>query len=103
MVGVSYGAAMRVMEDDVLVAESLDHSPITVGRSKRNRLCLPHITVSRLHATIRHDGEGWVIEDDGSKNGTYVNGKRVSGPVRLAHGDVVLFGTAAVRIELEGR
>jgi hypothetical protein len=51
--------------------------------------------ISRIHATIsRHDGthkEVWIIEDNGSLNGTFVNGRKIHVRV-LASGDEILFG-----------
>jgi DNA-binding winged helix-turn-helix (wHTH) protein len=49
--------------------------------------------VSRVHAGIRiRDGHA-LIEDRGSKNGTWVNGKRVGDPVALEEGDEIFVGT----------
>ena len=54
--------------------------------------------VSTAHAELERIGDGWAIIDDGlSRNGTYVNSKRLSGRRRLHDGDVLRFGrTAAV-------
>jgi pSer/pThr/pTyr-binding forkhead associated (FHA) protein len=54
---------------------------------------LPLAGVSRVHARIRVRARGAVLEDQGSKNGTWVNGTRVTGPVELEEGDEVLVGT----------
>jgi len=49
-------------------------------------------TVSRLHARIFvSDGQA-TIEDLGSKNGTFLRGKRLTGPVTLTDGDDILLG-----------
>jgi pSer/pThr/pTyr-binding forkhead associated (FHA) protein len=48
-------------------------------------------TVSRLHAELREEGEGWVIADLGSTNGTWVNGWRVQ-RAELRAGDEVSLG-----------
>src|SRR6188768_3658207 len=45
--------------------------------------------MSREHATIRRDARGWVIVDRESRNGTFVDGDRITGEVRR-HGDVVV-------------
>jgi pSer/pThr/pTyr-binding forkhead associated (FHA) protein len=50
-------------------------------------------TVSRRHARISLDADGVVIEDLGSKNGTYVNDRRVSEPTPVANGDQVRIGS----------
>ncbi len=49
-------------------------------------------SVSRRHAHLKWNGAALVLTDLGSKNGTYVNGVRVSGPVSLADGDEVRVG-----------
>jgi pSer/pThr/pTyr-binding forkhead associated (FHA) protein len=53
--------------------------------------------VSRLHALIERVGGGWTIVDDGlSRNGTFVNGERVSGRRRLSGGDVIASGATHI-------
>jgi hypothetical protein len=58
-------------------------------------------TVSRLHAAIERVTGGWVIQDLGSKNGTYVNGARLSGPRALHTGDEIRLG--GVRLQFRAR
>jgi pSer/pThr/pTyr-binding forkhead associated (FHA) protein len=55
--------------------------------------------VSRRHALVRPAREGIEILDLGSRNGTWVNGARISGATPLAHGDDVLLGRTALRVE----
>lgn len=62
-----------------------------VGRLPTAELCLRDSGVSRKHARFAWKGEGYALEDVGSGNGTYVNGKRIVEQV-LADGDVVQFG-----------
>lgn len=64
----------------------------TLGRTGAD-VVLDDPTVSRLHAVVAEVSGGWVLEDLGSRNGTYVNGRRVAGPVALRDGDVVRLGT----------
>ncbi|MEI6033466.1 MAG: adenylate/guanylate cyclase domain-containing protein [Verrucomicrobiae bacterium] len=63
----------------------------TIGRGKDNTLSLhmsPH--VSRQHAIVRcHNAWQYQIMDLGSRNGTFVNGRRVITPVLLEHGSVI--------------
>jgi pSer/pThr/pTyr-binding forkhead associated (FHA) protein len=49
-------------------------------------------SVSRRHARLTWDGQDAVLEDLGSKNGTFVGGVRLSGPVALKDGDEIRFG-----------
>ena len=53
------------------------------------------ISVSRFHAELRHVGDGWMLRDLGSMNGTYLNGLRITTPVRVRAGDHVAFGAVA--------
>ena len=66
----------------------------SVGRQPSSDLPLPWDSqVSRLHARLERSGDDWTVVDDGlSRNGTFVNGERLSGRHRLADGDTVRFG-----------
>ena len=50
---------------------------ITIGRTPESDLFLDDVTVSRNHARILVDPDGFTIEDQGSLNGTYVNRRRI--------------------------
>src|SRR3954470_7207824 len=67
---------------------------LSVGRGESNDVPLPWDTeVSRLHAELECIAGEWTIVDDGlSRNGTFVNGSRISGRSRLRDGDVVRVG-----------
>jgi len=64
-----------------------------VGRGTECGIRLPSTRVSRVHARVWAEGERVLVEDVGSKNGTWVNGERREGPALLDEGDEVLFGT----------
>jgi adenylate cyclase len=61
------------------VAKSVEFSQpeVLIGRSPECDLVLNQPGMSRKHALIRHTGDGWIIVDQGSRNGTYVNRQRV--------------------------
>ena len=63
----------------------------TIGRGRDNSVCLPtNPHVSRQHAIVRcHNAWQYQIMDLGSRNGTFVNGRRVITPVLLEHGAVI--------------
>jgi VWFA-related protein len=65
---------------------------MNVGRSQDNHIILDDPTISRQHAWIKTEGEGFVVFDIGSANGTFVNDQPVEAPRRLENGDVVRFG-----------
>lgn len=65
----------------------------TFGRSDGNTMVLPDCWISRHHAMLqRMDGGEFFLIDLGSRNGTFVNGRRVSVPAPLRNGDVITFG-----------
>ena len=57
-------------------------------------------TVSRRHACIRVSGSDALIEDLGSKNGTFVAGERVAAPVRLKDGDEIRVGSVVSQFRM---
>ncbi|MEV0615589.1 DUF1707 and FHA domain-containing protein [Nonomuraea sp. NPDC050404] len=64
-----------------------------VGRGSACDLVLSDLTVSRVHAELRREGDGgWMLVDLGSLNGTRLNGWRLVGPARVKSGDEVSFG-----------
>jgi hypothetical protein len=67
---------------------------VTIGRGPSNDISLGWDTeVSRVHAELERLGGEWTVNDDGlSRNGTWVNGDRVSGRQRLRDGDVIQVG-----------
>lgn len=67
-------------------------SRILIGRAPGCHLILTDLTVSRFHAELFQDGDGWMISDLGSMNGTRVNGWRLTGPTRVRPGDEIGFG-----------
>jgi DNA-binding winged helix-turn-helix (wHTH) protein len=64
-----------------------------VGREGEGIVVVRSSTVSRRHARIVVDAEGSLIQDLGSKNGTYVNDRRVGEPTPIVTGDQVRFGS----------
>ena len=64
----------------------------TVGRAQENSVRLTERNISRRHAVLRRNGAGWVVEDQSSYNGCYVNGVRVAQPTPLETGDLIQLG-----------
>lgn len=69
----------------------LDKEVINCGRDKSSDIFLDDVTVSRKHAEIRRGESGFVIEDAGSLNGTFVNRTRVDSSA-LSNGDEIQIG-----------
>ena len=55
----------------------LDLVTTTAGRHPKSDIFLDDITVSRRHAEVRRVGDGYVVRDVGSLNGTYLNRERI--------------------------
>jgi DNA-binding response OmpR family regulator len=67
----------------------LEGAITTIGRWNDNDVVVDDRWVSRHHARVRRVGDQYIIEDQDSKNGTLVNGRRISEPIALADGDEV--------------
>ncbi len=77
---------------------ALTSEPVTVGRDASNILTLHDPSVSRRHAAVASDGAAWVLTDQGSANGTTVNGTRVASCV-LRSGDQIGIGDVTLLFE----
>ncbi len=69
---------------------------LTVGRSENCSVCLEDNYVSASHAKFYHSNGRFFVEDQGSTNGTYVNGRRISYPTELRQGDRIKIGKTIV-------
>jgi predicted component of type VI protein secretion system len=67
----------------------LDQPSYMIGREAGNEIVIEDPQVSRRHAQLTRQGHTYLIEDVGSTNGTYVNGKRVMAPTLLNNGDMI--------------
>jgi hypothetical protein len=99
--GPRAGLRLRILEPAARRGEThtIDRE-VTVGRGGGCALVLSDDTyVSQLHARLfQQNGEGYV-EDLGSTNGTYVNGKQITGVTRLKRGDQVQFGQTVAEVD----
>lgn len=71
-------------------AFELSRSASTIGRSNDCEVALDVAAVSRRHALVTLDGGHYLIEDLGSRNGTFLNGERISGRTPLLPGDRIV-------------
>jgi len=62
---------------------------LVLGRDASCDLTIPDRKVSRYHARLTPTADGIMLEDLGSKNGTYCNGEELSAPILLQDGDLV--------------
>ena len=73
-------------------------SETTVGRSAHNKLQIREDYVSKSHARISQNEGHFFVEDLNSKNGTFLNDKKVNSNQMIANGDILRFGLAACRV-----
>jgi hypothetical protein len=78
------------MEDEEIKGRwELTKQKTSIGRWQDNDILVDDRWVSRHHARVFRQGELYLLEDLGSKNGTLVNGQRITEPTVLADGDEV--------------
>lgn len=82
------------------VSLKLQRSPASVGRDREADLCLDERHVSRQHCELQHVEDAVVVRDMDSKNGTYVNGLKVSEAV-LKPGDKLTVGAISFIVEYQ--
>ena len=75
---------------------SLGFGETLLGRDEAATVWIDDALVSRRHARIVIDETGAVLEDLDSKNGTYLRGKRIEAPRKLADEDEVTIGPASM-------
>ncbi len=78
--GPDKGRTFRAADGRVVLGRESDSVPLTDR------------TISRRHAEVVLENDAWIIRDLNSANGTYVNGERLTKPVRLKHGDQIKLG-----------
>lgn len=79
------------LENAVLRELALSDTPVTIGRLPDNTIHLDNLAVSGHHARVIRENDDFVLYDDNSTNGTYVNGQRASRVV-LSNGDTIHIG-----------
>ena len=72
---------------------------VNIGRAEYNDLVIPDESVSTMHAKLQRREEIWVLSDNGSTNGTFVDGERLTGEAVLSPGALIRFGETAVMFE----
>lgn len=79
---------------DAMFRYTLRQGVNSIGRSPENDVMVSNALVSRQHARLTFDDSGCRITDLGSGNGSFVNGERVEGTIRLTPGDIIDIGGA---------
>ncbi len=78
----------------------IEKNPAAVGRDPRADVVLSHPSVSRKHAVLEQTAHGWLVADQNSGNGTWVDGQRVIRAL-LRAGQSLRFGAVAFTVSLE--
>lgn len=102
--------ARKPLENDVvsvqmlptLVVELRGDFDISFGRSAQNAVVLPFAAMSKHHGFFREEDGQWIIGDAGSKNGTFVDGVRVTNGalMPLRDGGSLRFGDVTAKFWL---
>lgn len=79
-------------------ALTFDKPVVTMGRSTDCAIPIDDRFLSRKHAEIVSEAGEWVLRDNGSANGTFVNGTRIQAPVRVRPGDRIQLGNTELVI-----
>jgi EAL domain-containing protein (putative c-di-GMP-specific phosphodiesterase class I) len=87
-------------DGDVIPLRTL---PCQVGRQPGLMVRIVHPTVSLVHAEIHQQVAGLLVRDLGSRNGTFVNGQRLTEPKSVCTGDLVQFGASVFRISQQSQ
>ena len=87
--GAKTGTKIAVKKDEFLI-----------GRSQKCHLCAGSSSVSRQHCAIMRKDAVVSIKDLGSRNGTLVNGEKISGEVELSSGDELGIGTLKLLVTI---
>jgi pSer/pThr/pTyr-binding forkhead associated (FHA) protein len=75
----------------------LDHEETIIGRDSDCAIRLNDSAASRTHAVIRKQGQSYAISDLGSNNGTFVDGRKLSG-MTIKHGDNIELGRTRLSV-----
>jgi len=92
--GAGMGSLVLPSGDRITLGEDI----VSIGRRPESTIVLGDPNVSRNHAEVRPHGNGFVLADLGSTNGTRVNGARIQQHL-LSDGDDLAFGNTHLRFE----
>jgi hypothetical protein len=96
-------ASLTVLDPAASTLEPGEHIPLatytTIGRATGNAVIVDDSYTSSAHAEIAREGDGWLVRDLGSTNGTFVNGRQVHGQTWIEPGDEIAFGNVVVAFD----
>ncbi len=89
--GQDDGKTFKVREDESKL----------LGRSSKSGIRIRDLGISRLHCQVANEGHRCIVSDMNSKNGTCLNGLKISGEVELHTSDSIEIGTTVLRVTVE--
>ncbi|MCA9076824.1 MAG: SpoIIE family protein phosphatase [Planctomycetaceae bacterium] len=95
-------AKLILLQGGAATPFDLNNSETTLGRLPECTIQVQSNMVSRKHARILQQDDRYVLEDLGSGNGSFVNGKQINEPTPLKHDDRVKIGPILFRFEGDG-
>lgn len=97
-------AKITVLFNNQTQAEyNLEKDEHRVGRSADCDIVVDNMGVSRHHCSIVREGERWIVHDQGSNNGTFVNGKRIDGTYPLKNKERIVLGKHSLEYDEFGQ
>jgi hypothetical protein len=98
--GIGRLAVLESPEGEPAPGRAIALGPInSLGRNVNSTIYIEDDFVSGSHAMLTFRGRSWYVEDQGSTNGTYVNGHRIDRAVALSFGDELTIGRVRMRLE----
>jgi pSer/pThr/pTyr-binding forkhead associated (FHA) protein len=98
--GIGRLSVLESPEDEPPAGTTIALGPInSIGRNVNNTIFVEDDFASATHAMLTFRGRSWFVEDQGSTNGTYVNGHRIDRPVALSFGDELMIGRVRMRLD----
>src|SRR5437588_404611 len=70
-----------------------------IGRRSDCQIFVPDMRVSRQHARLWKNGDGWLLEDLGSNNGTFINGVKLQQATAIKADDEIAIANNRIRVE----
>ena len=98
--GIGRLSVLESPADEPPAGSTIALGPInSIGRNVNNTIFVEDDFVSANHAMLTFRGRSWFVEDQGSTNGTHVNGHRIDLPVALSFGDELTIGRVRMRLD----